>query len=105
MKKTPAAGHIHAKNGFVEHVGTLFGFAGTLRGRPLIFFFLMDNQAGKKPEISHSPAWFGGGVVLWDLKKAGGRRGGGPAIFMQRPVLSSMCARFPALPIRSAGGA
>src|SRR2546430_3455328 len=43
MKNTPAAGHIHAKTGSVEHVRTLSGFAETPGGRRLIFFILSNN--------------------------------------------------------------
>src|SRR5437762_1244321 len=52
MKNTPAAGHIHAKTGSVEHVRTLSGFADTLSGRRLIFSFLSNNQAGKNHEAA-----------------------------------------------------
>lgn len=52
MKNTPAAGHIHAKTGSVEHVRTLSGFADTLSGRYLIFSFLSNNQAGKNHEAA-----------------------------------------------------
>ena len=52
MKNTPAAGHIHAKTGSVEHVRTLSGFADTARGRRLIFSFLSNNQAGKNHEAA-----------------------------------------------------
>jgi D-alanyl-D-alanine carboxypeptidase/D-alanyl-D-alanine-endopeptidase (penicillin-binding protein 4) len=52
MKGTPAAGHIHAKTGSVEHVRTLSGFAETLDGRRLIFSFLSNNQAGKNHETA-----------------------------------------------------
>ena len=50
MKNTPAAGHIHAKTGSVEHVRTLSGFAETPGGRRLIFSFLSNNQGGKNRE-------------------------------------------------------
>ena len=52
MKNTPAAGHIHAKTGSVEHVRTLSGFAETLSGRRLIFSFLSNNQGGKSHEAA-----------------------------------------------------
>ena len=52
MKNTPAAGHIHAKTGSVEHVRTLSGFADTPSGRRLIFSFLSNNQAGKNHEAA-----------------------------------------------------
>src|SRR5436305_6102834 len=52
MKNTPAAGHIHAKTGSVEHVRTLSGFGDTLSGRRLIFSFLSNNQAGKNHEAA-----------------------------------------------------
>ncbi len=52
MKNTPAAGHIHAKTGSVEHVRTLSGFADTPSGRGLIFSFLSNNQAGKNHEAA-----------------------------------------------------
>ena len=52
MKNTPAAGHIHAKTGSVEHVRTLSGFADTASGRRLIFSFLSNNQAGKNHEAA-----------------------------------------------------
>lgn len=52
MKNTPAAGHIHAKTGSVEHVRTLSGFADTPNGRRLIFSFLSNNQAGKNHEAA-----------------------------------------------------
>ncbi len=52
MKNTPAAGHIHAKTGSVEHVRTLSGFAETPSGRRLIFSFLSNNQAGKNHEAA-----------------------------------------------------
>jgi len=52
MKNTPAAGHIHAKTGSVEHVRTLSGFADTSNGRRLIFSFLSNNQAGKNHEAA-----------------------------------------------------
>ena len=52
MKNTPAAGHIHAKTGSVEHVRTLSGFAETPAGRRLIFSFLSNNQAGKNHEAA-----------------------------------------------------
>ena len=52
MKNTPAAGHIHAKTGSVEHVRTLSGFADTPGGRRLIFSFLGNNQAGKNHEAA-----------------------------------------------------
>ena len=52
MKNTPAAAHIHAKTGSVEHVRTLSGFADTPSGRRLIFSFLGNNQAGKNHEAA-----------------------------------------------------
>src|SRR5712692_4409305 len=52
MKNTPAAGHIHAKTGSVEHVRTLSGFAETPGGRRLIFSFLSNNQGGKNHEAT-----------------------------------------------------
>ena len=52
MKNTPAAGHIHAKTGSVEHVRTLSGFAETAGGRRLIFSFLSNNQGGKNHEAT-----------------------------------------------------
>ncbi len=52
MKNTPAAGHIHAKTGSVEHVRTLSGFAETLGGRRLIFSFLSNNQGGRNHEAA-----------------------------------------------------
>jgi serine-type D-Ala-D-Ala carboxypeptidase/endopeptidase (penicillin-binding protein 4) len=52
MKNTPAAGHIHAKTGSVEHVRTLSGFGETASGRRLIFSFLSNNQAGKNHEAA-----------------------------------------------------
>ncbi len=52
MKNTPAAGHIHAKTGSVEHVRTLSGFAETPSGRRLIFSFLSNNQGGKNHEAT-----------------------------------------------------
>jgi len=52
MKNTPAAGHIHAKTGSVEHVRTLSGFAETLSGRRLTFSFLSNNQGGKNHEAA-----------------------------------------------------
>jgi serine-type D-Ala-D-Ala carboxypeptidase/endopeptidase (penicillin-binding protein 4) len=52
MKNTPAAGHIHAKTGSVEHVRTLSGFAETANGRRLIFSFLGNNQGGKNHEAA-----------------------------------------------------
>ena len=52
MKNTPAAGHIHAKTGSVEHVRTLSGFADTTNRRRLIFSFLSNNQAGKNHEAA-----------------------------------------------------
>jgi D-alanyl-D-alanine carboxypeptidase/D-alanyl-D-alanine-endopeptidase (penicillin-binding protein 4) len=52
MKNTPAAGHIHAKTGSVEHVRTLSGFAETASGRRLIFSFLSNNQGGKNHEAA-----------------------------------------------------
>src|SRR5437764_4999510 len=52
MKNTPAAGHIHAKTGSVEHVRTLSGFAETPGGRRLLFSFLSNNQAGKNHEAA-----------------------------------------------------
>jgi len=56
MKNTPAAGHIHAKTGSVEHVRTLSGFAETLGGRRLIFSFLSNNQGGKNHEAADALA-------------------------------------------------
>ena len=52
MKNTPAAGHIHAKTGSVEHVRVLSGFAETPSGRRLIFSFLSNNQAGKNHQAA-----------------------------------------------------
>src|SRR5437762_7626138 len=52
MKNTPAAGHIHAKTGSVEHVRTLSGFAETPGGRRLIFSILSNNQGGKNHEAA-----------------------------------------------------
>src|SRR5437588_4918760 len=52
VPSTPAAGHIHAKTGSVEHVRTLSGFAETPAGRRLIFSFLSNNQAGKNHEAA-----------------------------------------------------
>jgi len=52
MKNTPAAGHIHAKTGSVEHVRALSGFAETPSGRRLIFSFLSNNQAGKNHQAA-----------------------------------------------------
>jgi len=52
MKNTPAAGHIHAKTGSVEHVRTIPGFAETASGRRLIFSFLSNNQGGKNHEAA-----------------------------------------------------
>src|SRR5256886_661308 len=52
MKKTPAAGRIHAKTGSVEHVRTLSGFAETPGGRRPIFSFLSNNQGGKSHEAA-----------------------------------------------------
>jgi D-alanyl-D-alanine carboxypeptidase/D-alanyl-D-alanine-endopeptidase (penicillin-binding protein 4) len=52
MKNTPAAGHIHAKTGSVEHVRTRSGFADTASGRRLIFSFLSNNQGGTNHEAS-----------------------------------------------------
>jgi serine-type D-Ala-D-Ala carboxypeptidase/endopeptidase (penicillin-binding protein 4) len=52
MKNTPAAAHIHAKTGSVEHVRTLSGFADTPSGRRLIFSFLSNNQTGKNHEAT-----------------------------------------------------
>ena len=52
MKNTPAAGHIHAKTGSVEHVRALSGFADTQSGRRLNFSFLSNNQAGKNHEAA-----------------------------------------------------
>src|SRR5215469_496067 len=56
MKDTPAAGHIHAKTGSVEHVRTLPGFAETLSGRRLIFSFLSNNQGGRNHEAADALA-------------------------------------------------
>ena len=56
MKNTPAAGHIHAKTGSVEHVRTLSGFAETLSGRRLIFSFLSNNQGGRNHEAADALA-------------------------------------------------
>lgn len=56
MKNTPAAGHVHAKTGSVEHVRTLSGFAETLGGRRLIFSFLSNNQGGKNHEAADALA-------------------------------------------------
>src|SRR5437867_4022376 len=47
MKNTPAAAHIHAKTGSVQHVRTLSGFANTPSGRRLVFSFLSNNQTAK----------------------------------------------------------
>jgi D-alanyl-D-alanine carboxypeptidase/D-alanyl-D-alanine-endopeptidase (penicillin-binding protein 4) len=52
MKNTPAAGHIHAKTGSVEHVRTLSGYGETASGRRLIFSFLSNNQGGKNHEAA-----------------------------------------------------
>src|SRR5438094_6149209 len=51
MKNTPAAGHIHAKTGSVEHVRTLSGFAETPGGRRLIFSILSNNQGDRKSVV------------------------------------------------------
>ena len=56
MKNTPAAGHIHAKTGSVEHVRTLSGFAETPSGRRLIFSFLGNNQGGRNHEAADALA-------------------------------------------------
>jgi len=44
MKNTPAAGHIFAKTGTVEHIAALSGYATTLRGEHLIFSILGNNN-------------------------------------------------------------
>ncbi|HXN22303.1 MAG TPA: D-alanyl-D-alanine carboxypeptidase/D-alanyl-D-alanine-endopeptidase [Candidatus Dormibacteraeota bacterium] len=47
MKRTAAAGRIHAKTGTVEHVSALSGFAETLGGERLVFSIFGNNFAGK----------------------------------------------------------
>ena len=44
MKATPAAGHVHAKTGTIEHANTLAGYATTIRGEKIIFSILGDNN-------------------------------------------------------------
>ena len=47
MKKTSAAGRIHAKTGSLDHVMALSGYATTLAGEPLVFSMFGNNFAGK----------------------------------------------------------
>jgi serine-type D-Ala-D-Ala carboxypeptidase/endopeptidase (penicillin-binding protein 4) len=44
MKNTPAAGHVFAKTGTIEHVNALSGYATTERGAHLIFSILGNNN-------------------------------------------------------------
>jgi serine-type D-Ala-D-Ala carboxypeptidase/endopeptidase (penicillin-binding protein 4) len=44
MKDTPAAGHIFAKTGTIEHVVALSGYATTVRGAHLVFSILANNN-------------------------------------------------------------
>jgi len=44
MKATPAAGHVFAKTGTIEHANTLSGYATTVRGAKVIFSILGDNN-------------------------------------------------------------
>ena len=44
MKNTPAAGHIFAKTGTVEHIVALSGYATTQRGAHLVFSILGNNN-------------------------------------------------------------
>jgi len=47
MKKTSAAGRIHAKTGSLDHVMALSGYATTLAGEPFVFSMFGNNFAGK----------------------------------------------------------
>ncbi len=44
MKNTPAAGHVFAKTGTVEHVASLSGYATSQRGAHIIFSILGNNN-------------------------------------------------------------
>ena len=47
MKKTPAAGLIHAKTGSLENVRAISGYATTIRGEELIFAMFANNNPQK----------------------------------------------------------
>jgi D-alanyl-D-alanine carboxypeptidase/D-alanyl-D-alanine-endopeptidase (penicillin-binding protein 4) len=52
MKGTPAAGHLHAKTGSLEHVRGISGYATTLRGENLIFSMFTNNNTAPAHEQS-----------------------------------------------------
>lgn len=51
MRKTPAAGRIHAKTGSLTHVTTLSGYAERRDGTMLAFSFLANNEGAPASEI------------------------------------------------------
>jgi serine-type D-Ala-D-Ala carboxypeptidase/endopeptidase (penicillin-binding protein 4) len=52
MKGTPAAGHLHAKTGSLEHVRGISGYATTLHGENLVFSMFTNNNTAPAHEQS-----------------------------------------------------